>query len=74
MAAAEGGSTSTDEAARYLGFSKQSVLNLYHAGKLLAWPSAIERASKAISKTLLGALTGTEAAVDWLHANKASLC
>jgi excisionase family DNA binding protein len=37
MAAEEGGSLSTDEAARYLGFSKQSVLNLYHAGKLLAW-------------------------------------
>ncbi len=37
MAAEEGGSMSADEAARYLGMSKQSVLNLYHTGKVLAW-------------------------------------
>lgn len=37
MAAQEGGSLSADEAARYLGLSKQSVLNLYHAGKALGW-------------------------------------
>lgn len=28
---------SADETARYLGMTKQSVLNMYHAGKLLAW-------------------------------------
>jgi hypothetical protein len=37
MAAAEGGNISADEAARSLGVTKQSVLNLYHAGKLLGW-------------------------------------
>ena len=37
MAADEGGSMSADEAARYLGVSKQSVLNLYHSGKVLGW-------------------------------------
>jgi hypothetical protein len=37
MVAEEGGSMSADETARYLGVTKQSVLNLYHAGKLLAW-------------------------------------
>src|SRR5207248_294691 len=35
----EGGSMSAEEAARYLGFTKQSVLNMYHAGKLLGWRS-----------------------------------
>jgi hypothetical protein len=37
MAAAEGGSFSAEEAARQLGISKQSVINLYHAGRVLAW-------------------------------------
>jgi len=37
MAAEEGGNISADEAARELGVTKQSVLNMYHAGKLLAW-------------------------------------
>ncbi len=37
MAAEEGGSLSADEAARQLGVTKQSVLNLYHAGKVLGW-------------------------------------
>jgi excisionase family DNA binding protein len=37
MAAEEGGSMSADEAARQLGVSKQSVLNMYHAGEVLAW-------------------------------------
>ncbi len=37
MAAEEGGSMSADETARYLGVSKQSVLNLYHSGKVLGW-------------------------------------
>ena len=37
MAAEEGGSMSADETARYLGITKQSVLNLYHSGKLLGW-------------------------------------
>jgi hypothetical protein len=37
MAADEGGSFSADETARYLGITKQSVLNLYHGGKVLAW-------------------------------------
>lgn len=37
MAEAEGGSMSADETARYLGMTKQSVFNLYHAGKLLGW-------------------------------------
>lgn len=37
MAAAEGGSFSAEEAARQLGVTKQSVINLYHAGKVLAW-------------------------------------
>jgi hypothetical protein len=37
MAAEEGGSFSAEETSRYLGLTKQSVLNLYHAGKLLAW-------------------------------------
>lgn len=37
MAAEEGGSISSDETARYLGVTKQTVLNLYHAGKALAW-------------------------------------
>src|SRR5437867_4121924 len=37
MAAEEGGSMSADETARYLGVSKQSVLNLYRSGKALAW-------------------------------------
>jgi hypothetical protein len=39
MAAEEGGSMSAEEAARYLGLTKQSVLNLYHGGKLLGWRS-----------------------------------
>lgn len=37
MALDEGGSISADEAAQLLGVTKQSVLNLYHAGKALAW-------------------------------------
>jgi hypothetical protein len=37
MAGEEGGSLSADETARLLGMTKQSVLNLYHAGKVLAW-------------------------------------
>ncbi len=37
MAAEGGGSMSAEETARYLGFTKQSVLNAYHAGKLLGW-------------------------------------
>src|SRR4051794_32027846 len=37
MASEEGGSMSADETARYLGLTKQSVFNLYHAGKLLGW-------------------------------------
>src|SRR5438045_3726269 len=37
MAAEEGGSMSAEETARYLRMTKQSVLNLYHAGKLLGW-------------------------------------
>src|SRR5580698_6025284 len=37
MATQEGGSMSAEEAARQLGMTKQSVLNLYHAGKVLAW-------------------------------------
>jgi len=37
MAADEGGHISADEAARQLEVSKQSVLNMYHAGKLLGW-------------------------------------
>jgi hypothetical protein len=37
MAAEEGGTVSADEAARLLGLTKQSVLNLYHSGKALAW-------------------------------------
>jgi hypothetical protein len=37
MASEEGGSVSADEAARLLGVTKQSALNLYHAGKLLGW-------------------------------------
>jgi hypothetical protein len=37
MAAAEGGTMSAEETARYLDVTKQSVLNSYHAGKLLAW-------------------------------------
>jgi|ERR1035441_7517829 hypothetical protein len=37
MATEEGGNLSADEAARQLGVTKQSVLNLYHAGKVLAW-------------------------------------
>src|SRR3954468_1219774 len=37
MAAEEGGSMSADETARHLGITKQSALNLYHAGKLLGW-------------------------------------
>ena len=37
MAAEEGGSMSADETARFLGMTKQSVLNMYHAGKALAW-------------------------------------
>ncbi len=37
MAAEEGGSMSAEETARYLGVTKQSVLNLYHAGKVLGW-------------------------------------
>src|SRR5215510_2363558 len=37
MSAEEGGSLSAEETARYLGVSKQSALNLYHKGKVLAW-------------------------------------
>jgi hypothetical protein len=37
MAAEEGGSLSAEEAARLLGITKQSVLNMFHAGKLLGW-------------------------------------
>jgi hypothetical protein len=40
MAAAEGGNMSAEETARYLGVTKQSVLNLYHGGKLLGWKTA----------------------------------
>ncbi len=39
MATEEGGSMSTEETARVLGMVKQSVLNLYHQGKLLGWRS-----------------------------------
>ncbi len=37
MAGAEGGNMSADEAARQVGVTKQSVLNMYHAGEVLAW-------------------------------------
>ena len=37
MAAEEGGHISAEEAARQLEVSKQSALNMYHAGKLLGW-------------------------------------
>src|SRR4051812_43829828 len=37
MAEEEGGSMSADETARYLRVTKQSVLNMYHAGNLLGW-------------------------------------
>ena len=37
MAAADGGSVSAEETARQLGVTKQSVINQYHAGKVLAW-------------------------------------
>jgi hypothetical protein len=37
MAAAEGGNMSAEEAARRLDVTKQSVINMYHAGTLLAW-------------------------------------
>ena len=37
MAVDEGGSQSADETARRLGITKQSVLNLYHTGKILGW-------------------------------------
>ena len=37
MAADEGGSLSADETARLLGMTKQSVLNWYHAGRVLGW-------------------------------------
>ena len=40
LATEEGGSLSAKEAARLLGMVKQSVLNLYHQGKLLGWRSA----------------------------------
>jgi hypothetical protein len=39
MAAEEGGSISADETARLLRFTKQSVLNMYHAGRILGWRS-----------------------------------
>lgn len=39
MATEEGGSLSAEETARLLGMVKQSVLNLYHQGKLLGWRS-----------------------------------
>ena len=44
MAAEEGGSMSADEAARLLGMTKQSVLNLYHSGKALAFRTEKQRA------------------------------
>jgi hypothetical protein len=37
MASEEGGSMSAEETARLLGVTKQSVLNMYHGGKLLGW-------------------------------------
>jgi hypothetical protein len=37
MAAEEGGNLSADETARYLGVTKQSVLNMYHGGRLAGW-------------------------------------
>jgi hypothetical protein len=37
MGEEEGGSLSADETARHLGVTKQSVLNMYHAGTLLGW-------------------------------------
>jgi len=37
MAQEEGGSMSADETASHLGMTKQSVLNMYHAGTLLGW-------------------------------------
>jgi hypothetical protein len=37
MAEEDGGSMSADETARYLGVTKQSVLNSYHAETLLGW-------------------------------------
>ena len=44
MAAEEGGSMFADETGRLLGMTKQSVLNLYHAGKLLGWRTEKQRA------------------------------
>ena len=40
MAAAEGGTMSAEETARLLRLTKQSILNLYHGGKLLGWKTA----------------------------------
>jgi len=37
LAAEEGGSVSAEQAAQYLGVTKQSILNMAHAGKLLSW-------------------------------------
>jgi hypothetical protein len=37
MAAEEGGNVSAEEAARLAGITKQALLNLYHANKVLGW-------------------------------------
>ena len=40
MAAAEGGNMSAEDAARQLNTTKQTVLNMYHRGRLLGWKSS----------------------------------
>ena len=77
MAAAEGGSMSAEETARHLGVTKQSVLNLYHAGKLLGWRTEkqgairfpvwqfVERRRFPGLETVLARLRANQALDDW---------
>jgi hypothetical protein len=77
MAAAEGGNMSADETARQLGVTKQSVLNMYHAGELLAWRTEKQGAlrfpvwqfdgSSRLSglKEILGRLNAGQIRDDW---------
>jgi hypothetical protein len=73
MASEEGGSLSTEETARLLGVTKQSILNMYHAGKLLAWRSERQSALRFPAWQLEGGrrLPGLDKAIAELNKNSA---
>ena len=73
MAEEEGGNMSAEETARQLGLTKQSVLNLYHAGKVLAWKTDKQGALRFPVWQFVGntRLPGLEAVLGKLKASKA---